>query len=271
MKCSDNKLFTPLYLKFEENMPWPEEESVFYLLSRDGLFLCRNHPFFTSCVPTSQWPGELAGQKTFLKANYPRLPRPLLERIVGFFDLIGKLHSSEAAVLLAWDPHGKKIVPIVPTQIGRVSRSYYGNRYPIDLSYQIPPLPPSLRLIGDIHSHVDGPAYASHTDQSDEVHSPGIHMVIGRIQEEPPQIHCEIISDGTRFRVRDLGLIMEGYHQRRCAEVPQDWLDKVTVQPWTSATPSRPFSTRDPSSSTLVDLDPPSATPRDPTKPFTEL
>jgi hypothetical protein len=86
-------------------MPWPGEDRVFRLPTRDGLFLCRNHPFFTSCVPTNTWPGELAAQEPFLRIRYPRLPRPLLERVVGFFDLIGDLHGSEAAVLLAWDPH----------------------------------------------------------------------------------------------------------------------------------------------------------------------
>ena len=40
MKCSGPHLFTPLYLKLNEAMPWPETEKAFYLLSSDGLFLC---------------------------------------------------------------------------------------------------------------------------------------------------------------------------------------------------------------------------------------
>lgn len=234
MKCSGNQLYTPVYLKTTETMPWPENEPVFHVLSRDGLFVCRNHQFFTSCVPTKTWPTELAGQKPFLHLRYPRLPRALIERIVGFFDLVGELRSSEAAVLIAWDRETETIVPVVPPQTGTVSTNWYGKSYPMDLEYEIPTLPPHLLLIGDIHSHVDGPAYASFTDQSDEVHRPGLHLVVGRIQDEPPEFHAEVVADGLRFRVRDLNLVLEGYRHRRRHEVPREWLTQLTVKPWSS-------------------------------------
>src|SRR5947199_337480 len=41
----------PLYLKTDEQMPRPAD-AEFYWLTRDGAFLCRNHPFFVSDVPT---------------------------------------------------------------------------------------------------------------------------------------------------------------------------------------------------------------------------
>lgn len=235
MKCSDHQLYTPVYLMTDEAMPWPNEEPVFHLLTRDGLFLGRNHAFFTSCVPATVWPSELAGQKPFLRLRYPRLPRPLIEQVVGFFDIIGDRHASEAAVLLAWDRQAEAIVPLVPPQVGGVGTTSYGYSYPIDLEYEIPPLPPHLMLIGDVHSHVDGAAYASYTDQADERHRPGLHLVVGRIWDEPPQFHCEVVADGMRFRVRDLDLVLEGYHQRRRHEVPREWLEQVSVQPWHSA------------------------------------
>ena len=235
MKCPGDQLYTPVYLKTAEAMPWPQEEPVFHLLTRDGLFLCRNHTFFTSCVPTEAWPSELAAQTPFLRIRYPRLPRPLIERVVGFFDLIGERHASEAAVLLAWDRQAEAIVPIVPPQTGTVGTTSYGDAYPIDLEYEVPPLPPHRMLIGDIHSHVDGAAYASYTDKADELHRPGLHVVVGRIQDEPPQFHCEVVADGVRFRVRDLDLVMEGYRYRRRHEVPREWLSQVSVQPWRSA------------------------------------
>jgi hypothetical protein len=40
--------------------------------------------------------------------------------------------------------------------------------------------------------------------------------------------------------VRDLSLVLEGYHRRRTNEVPADWLSKVTVEPWTGY---RPYET----------------------------
>ena len=41
----------PLYLKTDEQMPRPCDPE-FYWVTRDGTFLCRNHPFFACDVPT---------------------------------------------------------------------------------------------------------------------------------------------------------------------------------------------------------------------------
>ncbi len=235
MKWTNSPLVTPIYLKLSSTMPWPEDEKVFYLLSRDGLFLCRNTPFFRSCVPVTEFPSELAGQETLLELSYPRIPRQVIEQVVGFFDIIGERHSSEAVVLLAWNRETQAVEVVVPDQVGWVLESWTGRPYPMDLDYLVPPLPPHLVLLGDIHSHVDGAAYASAIDPSDEAHRPGIHLVVGRILDEPPQFHCEATADGVRFRVRDLSQVLEGYHRRRLAEVPEEWLRKVTVKPWNSA------------------------------------
>ena len=233
MNQSSDLPLTPIYLKTDETMAWPEDRT-FYVLSRDGLFLCRNHPFFSSCVPADRWPSELAGQTPFLQFDYPRLPRRLIEQVVGFFDIIGERYASEAAVVLAWNRETQEMEALVPEQTGTVSSGYYGKQYPMDLHYELPSLPAHLLLIGDIHSHVDGPAYASWTDKADEAYRPGLHLVVGRILDEPPEFYCAVVADGTRFRVKDLGLVLEGYHRRRRDEVPPEWIAKVNVEEWSS-------------------------------------
>lgn len=60
---------------------------------------------------------------------------------------------------------------------------------------------------------------------------------MGRIDEEPPEFHCEVIADGMRFRVPNLDLILEGYHERRPDEVPARWLDQVAIET------QKPYST----------------------------
>jgi len=234
MNNSNKDLLTPIYLKTDEAMAWPQDKT-FYLLSRDGLFLCRNHQFFSSCVPADRWPSELTGQRQFLQFDYPRLPQRLVEQVVGFFDIIGERFASEAAVLLAWNRETAKIDVLVPEQTGTVSSSYYGKPYAMDLHYDVPPLPSHLQLIGDIHSHVDDAAYASWTDKADEAYRPGLHLVVGRILDEPPEFYCAVVADGARFRVKDLGMVMEGYHARRCEEVPPEWITRVKVEEWSSS------------------------------------
>ena len=243
MKTSNHQLLTPIYLKMDEAMEWPQDKT-FYLLSREGLFLCRNHQFFSSCVPTDRWPSELAGQRTFLQFDYPRLPQRLIEQVVGFFDIIGERFFSEAAVLLIWNCQTRAIELLVPEQTGTVSSSYYGNPSPLDLRYEIPSLPPHLLLIGDIHSHVDGPAYASWKDKADEAYRPGLHLVVGRILDEPPEFYCAVVADGTRFRVKDLGLVMAGYRQRRRDEVPSEWITRVSVEAWSSSNPQSAYASK---------------------------
>jgi hypothetical protein len=108
----------------------------------------------------------------------------------------------------------------------------------MEMKYEVPELPPHLILLGDIHSHVDFEAYTSFTDERDEVHRHGIHLVVGRLFQEPPQFHCEVSVDGSRFKVRDLSLVVEGYERRRVLEVPEEWIAKVSIEPW-QYSPSR--------------------------------
>lgn len=234
MKISPPELVTPVYLKLAAGMPWPEDEAVFYLMSREGLFLCRNTPFYRSCVLAERGPGELASHRPFLKLSYPKLPRALVETVVGFFDIIGREQGGEAAVLLAWDRDRAEYQVIVPAQTSVVSVGWNGVVYPLEVHYEVPALPSNLMLVGDMHCHVDLPAYSSPTDQRDEEYRPGLHLVVGRISREPPEWHAEAIVDGVRFRLKAVDQLMEGYTCRRIGDVPAEWLDQVTLKTWSS-------------------------------------
>ena len=232
MKPIPPELLTAIHIKTAEDAPWPETERMFYRLTRDGLFVCGNADFYHSCVPARGWPSELAPQRPFLKLRYPKVPQPLFERAVGFCARIGELHNAEAAVLLALHRSDQRFQLVIPPQVSVVSSGWSGRAYPLEVHYDAPPLPPDWVWWGDIHSHVDGPAYASHTDKADEAHRPGIHVVIGRIYLEPPDLHIEAIVDGFRFKIEDPTMVIEGYHKRRDHEVPRSWLAQVSVMDW---------------------------------------
>jgi len=253
MASHNDILRTPIVVKLEADTPLPEDAPVFHLLTKDGLFLCRNHPFFRSCVRVEKFPSELAAHEPSLELHYPKLPRKLVEQVVGFFSIVGRRFSSEAAVLLAWDRIAGEVVAIVPEQTGIVGESWSGKPYPLELEYTIPPLPPQLMLIGDAHSHVDGPAYASSMDKADEQFRAGLHIVVGRVHQEPPEFHCEVTVDGTRFLVRDLAKVFGGYRRRREREVPEAWLDKLSVKSWSSAKGAYIWQSRTPRTSEIRD------------------
>lgn len=228
MKHSEDRLVTPIYLKMQAKMPWPDD-TFFYVLTADGLFACRNHKFFRSCVRAPHWPSELARQEPFLNVSYPKMSRRMIERIVGFFSVAADVYGSEAGVLLAWSEPQKRIHVVVPEQVATVNRNRWGDTFPIGLKYETPDdLPADWVILGDAHSHVDYWPTPSYVDDLDETHRAGVHIVVGKIYSEPPEFHVEAVVDGKRFTLRPEH-VMKGY-RRRDTDVPREWLEKVKIK-----------------------------------------
>jgi PRTRC genetic system protein A len=234
IRLSREDLNTPIYVKVDDRAPWPPDD-VFFLLTGDGLFLCRNHAFFISSVPAPNPPSGLGRHRAFLKTRYPKIPRRLFERAVGFFHAIYKRHGSEAGLLLVWNGRKKRMRLVCPDQVAIVSRSW-SRTHPIGLFYKIPDLGGDL-LIGDLHSHGNESAYASFTDKKDEKDRAGIHVVVGRMGDidvgGDPDLHLELVIDGARFSVAS-ELILEGY-TGPCSKVPPAWLEQVKVESYGTA------------------------------------
>jgi PRTRC genetic system protein A len=216
----------PVYVKTDPAMPRPADPE-FYLLTQNGTFLCRNHPFFASDVPTTRPVRALAAHRAGVVVNYPRLKAPVLESIVGFFWRVYEMHRSEAMVLLVWDLAEKRYRLVVPEQEATVWGTG-GRRSPQDVRYRVPVLPPGQLLVGDIHSHGNMPAFTSWTDAADERHRDGVHAVVGHIESDPPDFHVELAIDGERFELKTEQLF-EGYRCRR-KFVPRAWLERVKVR-----------------------------------------
>jgi len=228
---------TPIYLKTDTKMEWPKDR-FFYLVTSDGFFKCRNTDFFRSCVPVKEGPKELAGQESFLNLNYPKIPKAMVERVVGFFRLVAEKQNSEAAAIFVWNRVSQQVELIIPDQmaVNGAPSQWSPNGYPMDVKYEIPPLQPEQVYMGDIHCHVEGSAYASGMDELDEKHRPGIHIVVGKIDLTNPEFYCDVVVDGERFSVNNLSLVWEGFDKMDTASVPGWWLDKVKVETKTYST-----------------------------------
>jgi PRTRC genetic system protein A len=214
---------TPIYLKESEEMvpsspEWPQDR-LFYLVTSEGLMKCRTTEFFRSCVKSNSNLSELEAQKPFVKLRYPKVPQEMLETVAGFFSAVQKKYDSEAYVCLLWNKNEKKYEIVCPPQ--EISGGH--------VSYDLPPQPPHMLLVGDIHSHVNMAAFASGTDENDETQRPGVHIVLGRISQEPPEFHIEVVVDGTRFGVKE-EMMLEGYEKRR--EFPPEWMDQLKKKTW---------------------------------------
>lgn len=221
---------TSIYIKRDETFTWPSEEKFFYILAEGGLYLCRNHPFFSSCVKVKEGPRELVSQKEFVRLKYPKIPKTLIERVVGFFRLVADKQNSESAAIWVWNRVTNQVEVIIPEQkaynSGSSPQSPHG--WPMDVKYEMPTLTPDQVYMGDIHCHVDMSAFASGTDESDEVHRPGIHIIVGHIYTQPT-FYCDAVVDGERFQVEDFNLIWEGFEKPDTASVPPEWVERVKL------------------------------------------
>ena len=217
------KLMTPVYIKTEKDFPWPDDK-LFYLLASDGLFICRNHEWFRSCVPATQGPGELEPQQTFSEFRFPKIPRLLMEKAIGFFRLIETTRHWESALILVWNRQSKEIELLCPDQ--QASGAC--------VKYEVPVLPPHLTYMGDLHSHCNFDAFASGTDKDDEEHRPGLHIIVGRLYQKFPDFYCAGIVDSERFDIDNPNAVIEEFEQIQFTEeAPQEWVDKVKQHKWT--------------------------------------
>jgi hypothetical protein len=133
-------------------------------------------------------------------------------------------------VLLLWDIKRRRYRICVPEQEATVRESFSGRRFAIDVSYTIPLSLPSNHLIaGDIHCHGDMSAYSSWADEKDEKYRDGIHVVVGKIDREPPEFHVELSVDGGRFPLK-FDDLFRGYSRRRVRFAPREWFEKFKVK-----------------------------------------
>jgi len=224
-------LITPVFLARDHADgagPAAGEPRIYYVLAANGLFLVRNHAFFRSSVPAPSFPSELAEHRESFEPRFPRIPKDLFERIVAFFSAVAEAYGAEAGVLLYWDPAARALHAIPPPQIATITRGYRGRGQPVGLHYEIPRwVPPTWLLVGDVHSHAQLAAYASSTDQDDEHHYPGLHIVVGEIHREPPSFHVEAVIDERRFPLT-IADVVEGY-ERRATHFPPKWLRHLRV------------------------------------------
>jgi hypothetical protein len=134
---------------------------------------------------------------------------------------VAEAHGTEAALLLVWDRQTRRVRLHVPPQTALLGA--------LGVRYELPTgLPPHQIVYGDVHSHVDAPAYASNIDVHDEEYSAGLHLVVGRIRSDPPGLHAEVVVDGVRFPIEP-SAVVRGYERRRDA-VPAEWLARVRFE-----------------------------------------
>ena len=180
----------PLYLKGADFAE--PADAVYYLLARDGLFLVKRTPVFVSCIRAQGLPW-LAGVREEVRWRGPRIPSPLLGRVVGFFREVYQRYQAEAVVLLLCRADRPAFEMEVPEQVVAGGHA----------RYQIGPCPAGLIRVGTLHSHAGAEAFHSDLDDLDERHADGLHVTVGTLDRRPTYA-CSLMVDGRRFPLTPL-------------------------------------------------------------------
>src|SRR5208337_3880972 len=147
----------PIYLKDQDFSP--PEEPIYYLLTRQGLFLVKRTPFFQAAVPAAGIPW-LAPQEPEVRLCGPPLPAGLLLQAAAFFRAVYSRHQSEAVALLTCRQAAHSYELVIPHQT-------VGGGH---CDYQVRDFPAGLLRLGTIHSHAGLEAFHSQRNAADERH-----------------------------------------------------------------------------------------------------
>lgn len=130
----------------------------------------------------------------------PKMPMTFVRDIDTLFHAVEDKHGSEAIVLLTYDPNfqdsenpGEGWGFLVPEQENTSGHCRYkaesveGER------------PEDVYIVGSAHSHPKMSAFASHTDEGDQLNFDGIHITFGWQRNQPTEYHIEWQMGGTQF------------------------------------------------------------------------
>jgi len=186
----------------------PEDETC-YIVAKDGIYLQKNLDLVQSLTPVDKI-SFLEELPSFAKMNIPKIPTKLFANILTFFKEVYKLYKSEAVVLLFYNKSRKSYRIYVPEQ--EVSGG--------SVNYKTEKTIKDFNLIGSIHSHASMSAFHSGTDKNDEENFDGIHMTIGKVDEEFFDICSSIVVNGLRVPI-----------------LPQDYVENLECREYTNYFP----------------------------------
>ena len=207
----------PVYLK-EDHFEEPQEP-LYYLVTRNGLFLVKDNELFRSVTRVRGLPW-LGRQKESLKLKLPPVPKKLINQALGFFLEVFRRHAAESLVHLHYHPEKKEYQVEVPPQRVSGEACYYK----INLA------PPGWRRIGTIHSHGLAEAFHSRQDQKDERHDDGLHITFGNLDQLDFTLSVSFVVDGKRFLVDPYPLLGEDLVFTPDSGLLGE-LDKVSAEP----------------------------------------
>ena len=215
----------PLYLK-SENFKAPGD-ALYYLVAANGVFFVKQAGLFTAVTKAHNVAG-LEIETPALSLAIPKLPRTLMEKVYGFFDVVYRQWDGEAVAFFYYSPSLEQFHVDVPPQTLFRHRTHRGWRTDSRLEYGSLPRPDGFLWLGDVHSHGDLRAFFSDTDDQDDGQD-GLRIVMGQLDRPTPDVSVSFVTGGTRF---ELGAedVIEDFSRLRPVAPPPGWLQRISIR-----------------------------------------
>ncbi len=197
----------------------PDSNNPFYVVAKDGLFLHIKSLLGRAIIKSTNFPVHLPelGETGWFEFNATKIPAALCSQIVDFFKTVFEMHKTEAEVVLLIHRQTKEWAVMVPTQ--RVSYSAVDSR--VDPTR----VPKDFLIVGTMHSHCDFGAFHSGTDTDDADDMNGVHLTIGHITREMPEVASMVSMNGVHFTFKPEELA--DFSGLNSVAAPKEWLDYV--------------------------------------------
>jgi len=172
----------------ETEMP---TDDIFYIVAKDGIYLKKSMGHFDTVSKVDEI-SMLGECESFALLHVSKITTRQFAQILTLFREVYKKYKAECNVILHYNIKRKRYRIEVPRQDVSGASVDYANG---EESYK------NYIRIGTIHSHANMTAFHSGTDQSDEEGWDGLHITLGKMDEDYFEISCSVMSSGERFMV----------------------------------------------------------------------
>jgi len=180
---------------YNEGEELPKDD-ICYLIAKDGILLKKKVGLVESLSKVDKI-SILGDLKPYAKLHIEKIPGPVFGKIYSFFKEVYKEFGSECVALLYYNTKIKKYKTYIPDQeVSGASLDYVKNRTFKDYV-----------LMCSIHSHASMSAFHSGTDSDDEKSFDGLHITLGKMNQDILDISASIVTNGTRFIVNPIDYI----------------------------------------------------------------
>lgn len=200
----------------------PDVNWPYYVEGQEGTFQHNRTTLGRALISTNKTPSALKALGTksgYFNFDAPPLPKELIAQTVSFFRRVYDAHHTEACVLFTQNARTGERRIFVPHQ----SLSHGG----VHSIYNPTHIAPGHLVIGTAHSHCDFDGYHSSTDERDARRMDGLHITIGHLKDEMPDVAAMVSFQKELFHYKDIAKVAD-FSDLNAAVAPE-WWDRYLI------------------------------------------